>query len=118
MKSLLLFFIIAISLNTCENIAPEKVSETILFVNSAKVDCTGVGPMKCMQTQESDTLDPNGWEFFYETIEGFEYVPGYIYKLAIKKEKLDPATVPADGSSIKYTLIKVIEKNIDEKTMM
>lgn len=66
--------------------------------------------MKCLQIQESETLDPEGWQLFYDRIEGFDYQPGYIYKLFIKKEKLNPATVPADGSSIKYTLVKMVEK--------
>lgn len=114
MKFLLAFFISAIALNTCENDSTDKTAETILFVNSAKVDCTGVGAMKCLQTQESETLT-NDWKNFYGNIEGFEYEPGYIYKISVKKEKLDPATVPADASSIKYSLIEVLEKNIDEK---
>lgn len=33
----------------------------------------------------------------------------------MKKEELDPATVPADASSIKYSLVKVIDKNMDNK---
>lgn len=115
MKFLLTFFISAIALSTCENKSSEKNAETILFVNSSKVECTGVGKMQCLQTQESETLKPNDWKNFYGNIEGFEYEPGYIYKLSVKKEKLDPATVPADASTLKYSLVKVIEKNLDEK---
>lgn len=115
MKFILACFIAAIALNTCENDSTDKTAETILFVNSAKVDCTGVGEMKCLQTQESEMLSPNDWKNFYGNIEGFEYEPGYIYKISVKKEKLDPATVPADASSIKYSLVEVLEKNIDEK---
>jgi len=113
MKFLLVFFISAIALNTCENTSTEQSTETIFFVNSIRVDCTGVGPMKCLQIQESEILKPNDWQNFYDTIEGFKYEPGYIYKILVIKEELDPATVPADASSIKYTLKKVIEKNID-----
>ncbi|HPE82982.1 MAG: DUF4377 domain-containing protein [Aequorivita sp.] len=115
MKFILAIFFSAIALNTCEKNSTEKAEETILYVNSSKVDCTGVGKMKCLQTQESVTLKPNDWKNFYGNIEGFEFEPGYIYKLAVKKEKLDPATVPADASTLKYSLVKVIEKNKDEK---
>lgn len=115
MKFLLAFFISAIALNTCGNDSTDKTAETILYVNSSKVDCTGVGKMKCLQTQESDTLKPTDWKNFYGNIEGFEYEPGYIYKISVKKEKLDPANAPADASSIKYSLVEVIEKNIDAK---
>jgi heat shock protein HslJ len=115
MKFLLAFFISAIALNTCGDNSSEKNAETILFVNSSKVECTGVGKMQCLQIQESETLKPNDWKNFFGNIEGFEYEPGYIYKLSVKKENLDPATVPADASTLKYSLVKVIEKNRDEK---
>lgn len=115
MKFLLTFFISAIALSTCDNNSSEKIAETILFVNSSKVECTGVGKMQCLQIQESETFKPNGWKNFYGNIEGFEFEPGYIYKISVKKEELDPATVPADASTLKYSLVKVIEKNRDEK---
>ncbi len=115
MKFILSLIIATIALNTCSNTTSEKEPETIVFINSAKVDCTGVVAMKCLQIQESETLKPNEWQNFYSTIEGFNYEPGYIYKLSITKEKLDPETVPADASSIKYSLVKVIEKTLDKK---
>jgi len=88
--------------------------ETILFINSEKVDCKVIGTMKCLQIQESDTLTSD-WKNFYGKIQGFDYEPGYIYKISVKKEELDPATVPAYASSIKYSLIEVIEKQKDKK---
>lgn len=117
MKFILFFFISALALNTCRNESKEKMPETILFINSEKVDCTGIGKMKCLQIQESDTLT-NGWKNFYGKIQGFDYEPGYIYKISVKKEELDPATVPADASSIKYSLIEVIEKQKDKKLVL
>ncbi|MDC8001735.1 DUF4377 domain-containing protein [Aequorivita todarodis] len=115
MKFLLTIFLSALALSTCENKSSEKNAETILYVNSSKVECTGVGKMQCLQIQESETLKLNDWKNFYGNIEGFEYEPGYIYKLSVKKEMLDPATVPTDASTLKYSLVKVIEKNLDEK---
>lgn len=114
MKFILFFFFSALALNTCQNESKEKMPETILFINSEKVDCTGIGKMKCHQIQESDTLTSD-WKNFYGKIQGFDYEPGYIYKISVKKEELDPATVPADASSIKYSLIEVIEKQKDKK---
>lgn len=118
MKFLITFLFSALTLATCENNSSEKsdkIEGTTIFVNSLKVDCTGVAKMKCLQIQESPTLDPEKWQFFYDQIEGFEYQPGFIYKLSVKKEKLDPASVPADGSSIKYSLLEVLDKNKDPK---
>ncbi len=117
MKFILFFFFSALALNTCRNESNEKTPKTILFINSEKVDCTGVGKMKCLQIQESDTLTSN-WNNYYGTIEGFEYEPGHIYKISVKKKELDPATVPADASSIKYYLVEVIEKNEDVKLVL
>ena len=111
MKFFLTYFISAITLSTCNDNSTEKINETILFVNSEKVDCTGVGPMKCLQIQENETLDLNDWQFFYGGIKGFGYQPGYIYKLLVKKERLSPESVPADASTLQYTLIKIIEKS-------
>ncbi|OIQ36932.1 MAG: hypothetical protein BM563_09755 [Bacteroidetes bacterium MedPE-SWsnd-G1] len=88
------------------------LDELILWVNSAKVQCTGVGKMTCLQIQKNVELDlTKDWEFFYSNIEGFEFQPGYFYKLKVKTEKIE--NPPADDSSIKYTLVKVLEKKKD-----
>ena len=80
-------------------------------MNSYKQDCVGVGPMNCMLVQKGENPDQGQWQNFYSQIEGFEYQPGFIYKLKVKEEGLQD--VPADASSIKYTLLKVLEKKED-----
>ena len=45
---------------------------------------------------------------FFNNIEGFNYEPGYEYLLTVSTTKIE--NPPADGSSIKYTLIKQISK--------
>lgn len=74
-------------------------------VASQNADCTGVGPQKCLLVKKG--TDPN-WEFFYSSIDGFNYEPGYEYVLEVKEEKLE--NVPADASSIKYALVKEVSK--------
>jgi heat shock protein HslJ len=91
---------------------PKQKTETF-WVNSYRVDCVGVGPMKCMLIQKGETLEEGEWQNFYSKIEGFEYEPGFIYKLKVKEEQLE--NVPADASSIKYILIEVLEKKEDNK---
>jgi heat shock protein HslJ len=71
--------------------------------------------MKCLQVQKNETIEKDKWQNFYGKIEGFKFETGYIYKLSVTEEKIDPAKVPADGSSIKYTLIEVLEKKPDPK---
>ncbi|MDX8337905.1 META domain-containing protein [Draconibacterium sp. IB214405] len=90
-----------------------KDTATIFWVNSYRVDCVGVGPMKCMLIQKGEVLDDGAWQNFYSKIEGFDYEPGYIYKLKVQEEQLE--NVPADASSIKYTLVEVLEKKEDGK---
>jgi heat shock protein HslJ len=76
-----------------------------LYVGPELVDCTGVAPMKCMQVKE----DPNGeWQLFYNQIEGFTFEPGFTYELSVNVETI--ANPPADGSSLRYTLVEVVSK--------
>jgi len=71
--------------------------------------------MKCLQIQKSETLDPSIWESFHESIQGFEYQAGYIYKIIVKESQPDSADLPADASSIEYTLVEILEKRQDLK---
>jgi len=88
-------------------------NENIFWINSAKTECVGVAPMSCLQIQKRKTIIQNNWELFYTTIEGFDYQPGFIYKLNVKEEHFE--NVPADASSIKYTLVEVLEKKKDKR---
>lgn len=88
---------------------------TIFWVNSSTVDCVGVGPMKCLQVQHGEAIDEEQWKMFYSGIEGFEYEPGYRYKLLVKMDTLPKEEVPADASSIRYTLLEELEKNQDNR---
>lgn len=82
------------------------------WVNSYRTPCVGVAPMECLQIRRGTT---EAWELFYSEIEGFDYEPGYLYRIRVREEKLDPALVPADASSIKFTLVSVEEKVPDPK---
>ncbi|MEY8761849.1 DUF4377 domain-containing protein [Chryseobacterium tongliaoense] len=79
--------------------------EKTFIVGPQTVDCTGVAPMKCLQVKENAS---ENWTNFYSNIEGFTYEPGYEYILKVKTEKIE--NPPADGSSIKYTLVKQVSK--------
>ena len=102
-----------ISCSQTKNIKKETIvnsNNQVYWVNSSKVPCTGVTPMNCLQVQKNEVINPNQWEFFYDEINGFEYEEGFIYKIEVKEEQLPKNEVPADASSIRYTLIKVISK--------
>lgn len=82
----------------------------IYTIASQNADCIGVAPQKCLLVKKGDI---NGdWEFFYSSIDGFIYEPGYEYVLEVKEEKQE--NVPADASSIKYTLVKEVSKTKKE----
>ncbi|GAA4276044.1 hypothetical protein GCM10022259_07680 [Aquimarina mytili] len=50
----------------------------------------------------------NDWLYFYDTIEGFDYEEGHTYELEVMVSQIENPT--EDGSSLKYSLIKVISK--------
>ena len=82
----------------------EDERTVILYIDSKLVDCVGVGPQQCMLVREN--LDDQ-WEFLYQSIEGFEYEGGTSYKLHVSITKVE--NPPADGSSLKYTLLEILE---------
>lgn len=80
-------------------------NEKTFIIGSETADCTGVMPMKCLQVKEKPT---ESWTVFYSNIEGFTYEPGYEYVLKVKTERI--ANPPADGSSIRYILVRQVSK--------
>lgn len=111
MKTYQLFILLIISFS-CATIKP---NQKIYWVNSTKTPCEGVGEMQCLQVQKGDTINWENWKILYSAIEGFEFEPGYIYKLMVREEKLKLNEIPADASSIKLSQIKVLEKKEDSR---
>lgn len=84
---------------------PEAAIEREVLVAHFVSDCVGVGSQQCLNVRESAEA---AWTLWYDPIEGFEHEAGYDYRLMISETKvLNP---PADGSSIRWTLIEVLEK--------
>lgn len=111
MKLIAIFLFSILAVNSCGDTSEEKSKTITYFVNSAKVSCEGVGKMQCLQIKKNET--DASWTNFYSSIEGFDYQQGFTYKLSVKEEKLDPAKVPADASSVAYILVQVLEKKPD-----
>lgn len=103
---LLTLLALVLTLWACKSNAVEKT----IWVNSAKVDCVGVGPMKCYQVKESET---DAWSYFYQEIDGFEFEPGFIYQLKVNVTQLSAQEVAADQSTLEYALIEVMSKEAD-----
>ncbi len=108
MKKFLLLFIL-VGFTGC-GLKEDKASVTMMRVNSYTVDCVGEMEGKCLLVQEGEAIGTDDWVYFYyeDSIIGFEYEPGYIYLLAVRKIPVE--NPPADASSFEYELIRIISK--------
>lgn len=93
-------------------------SEQLYWVNSWQRTCQGVGERMCLQVQKIDEdnqqqADINNWSLFYAPIKGFNYELGHIYKIRVQEIQLPAAQVPADASSIRYELLEVVDRAVD-----
>ena len=105
-KILILLFI---SIQACSEDTPEEnFIGTKIRVNFYTELCTGIILKQCYLIQENDNIGGDNWQLFYDLIEGFDYVSGYIYDLDVTINKVDDP--PVDASSLKYTLNKIISK--------
>jgi len=91
----------------------------ILWVGGFKTECdSGAGKSECMLVHKGEELNVENWDNFYSNIEGIEYEEGFMKKIEVKKEELQAKDVPADASSLKYTLVKEIEKKMDPRAAL
>lgn len=74
-------------------------------INHYKNTGIGVDPLFTLLVQKGNNIGTDNWHKFYTNIEGFNYVPGKIYNLSVLVDQID--NPPADGSSLKYTLLKI-----------
>ena len=89
-----------------ETPAPETESkEVTLYVGPTLEDCVGVAPQKCMLVKENPEDE---YQYFYDGIEGFVYEEGYNYVIRVRVDTVP--NPPADASSLRYTLLEVVEK--------
>jgi len=107
----ILSFLVIVMINACTS-----KKNSIIWVNSFKSECSGgAGKMLCLSVHKGPSIDNPIWENFYANIDGFSFEPGYFQQIEVKEEIIDKNQVPADGSSIKYTLIKVLKKLKDSR---
>ena len=113
---LLLFSLLILGMISCKTATKNKALNTVektFWINSAKLPCQGVGPMSCLQVQDGEKIEEGKWQNFFSNIEGFDYEPGNIYRIVVAVEQLPPP-IPADASSLRYRLVKVISKTADK----
>lgn len=106
MKKIGLLLFCTVALFTACNSSKNSGETVKMTVASEKRIAVGVAPMEVLLVKEGDASE---WSFFYSEIVGFNYVPGYEYVLDVKKEQREEP-IPADASSIIYTLVKEVSK--------
>lgn len=93
-------------------------NETI-WVSGFQTECdAGAGKSKCLKVFNGEDLENQKWENMSASIEGFEYEEGYMKKIEVNKVELDAEKVPADATSIKYKLVKELEKKADPRVQL
>lgn len=96
-------------LNSCVIQKPTNIQDKkqVLIIGPETKTCdAGVMLKDCYQVKWTE--DQKDWEYFYNEIEGFTFELGYLYKLLVSVETI--SNPPADASSLKYKLIRVLEK--------
>ena len=92
--------------NSHEETQHNQGHKKTIYVNSELSDCVGISPQKCMQIRDSVE---SSWDHFYDKIHGFTYESGFAYHLEVLIT--DVENPPADASSKKYELVKILSKN-------
>lgn len=86
-------------------IMSSTTEERVIYVDAKAVHCTGVLSQECLQVRENPEDE---WILFYDAIKGFEYEPGYNYKLLIAEKIMQ--NPPLDASLFQWSLVEVLSK--------
>ncbi|HEY0022923.1 MAG TPA: DUF4377 domain-containing protein [Longimicrobium sp.] len=104
-RCLLLLALVVPNLSGCGILEPTTGRLLTLHVGPQTVDCVGFVPQQCLLVKER----PNDeWTYFYGSIGGFDFEPGYLYVLQVRRRSI--RNPPADGSSFEYHLIRVVSR--------
>ncbi len=113
MKNLALIILTTITIMSC------STSHETFWVSGVKSQCdAGAGKSMCLNVYKGNSLDQAEWQQFYSPIEGFEFKEGVVQKVKVKVEKVSANDMPADGSSKKYSLDKVVESEPDKSAAL
>lgn len=100
---------LAIGLLTAIILSCSTANNKTLLVAADTRTCQGVAEMDCLLVKTDKNQAE--WQNFYSNIEGFTYEKGFEYELLVKETPIEYP--PADASSIRYTLVKVVSKTAE-----
>ena len=102
-RSLALVCLTALALAGCDLLGPEYIETREVTVGPTLAKCYGVGLQSCMVVDGG---------LFYDGIDGFDYEPGYDYRLRIGKyDPWDGGEPPQDAGRYAYRLLEQLEKS-------
>ena len=84
-----------------------------LIIGPYTETCFGAFEQQCYLEFNEESQE---WEFFYESIQGFDFEPGYIYRLKVRLEEREEGI--QDVGRYAYHLVEVLSKeeaSVDEK---
>ena len=94
--------LLTFALAGCDLFGPGYIEEREVTVGPTLAKCYGVGLQSCMVVDGG---------LFYDGIEGFEYEPGYDYRLLVGKfDPWDGGEPPQDAGQYAYRLLEQLEK--------
>lgn len=107
--------IVLITLVLLQSCSTQKTN--VYWVSGIKIDCNkGAGNAQCLTVYKGKDIENPKWENFYTAIEGFKFEEGILKKIEVKEVKLE--SVPQDASSIKYTMVKELERTRDARIVV
>jgi hypothetical protein len=83
---------------------PTQTDTTRLWIKPDLVECQGEALQQCMQVARAED---GPYELFYDPIFGYDHVVGTAAVVDVMIEEV--ADPPADGSSLQYTLVSIVE---------
>ena len=94
-------------------IGPSQDNMEILIIGPYTQTCQGFIEQTCLLEFNEESQQ---WEFFYEGIRGFDFEPGFIYRLKVSLHKRDERI--QDVGRYEYRLVEVLSKeeaSVDER---
>ena len=93
--------------------APDSEHTETLIIGPYTETCVGAFEQQCYLEFNEENQE---WEFFYESIQGFDFEPGYIYRLKVSLHEREEGI--QDVGRYAYHLVEVLSKeeaSVDEK---
>lgn len=92
---------------------PTNKNTEILIIGPYRTECPSFSGSDCYLEFNEESQE---WHFFYESVQGFDFVPGYIYRLKVRLVERPEGI--QDVGKYEYHLIEVLSKeeaSVDEK---